>query len=125
MAVREYVERHNLILATPQAAAEPGRRHAVQSISLQAEKTRVPHGHQFLDVRSSVGISGGNLSRVAAACGYSSRSDGLKVAVWLQPTGIPPGEQFASRSDACAKRVHAGSRVATRRDDFLGSFSVG
>jgi hypothetical protein len=47
MAVGECVERHNLILATPEAAAELGKRHAVQSISLQAEKTRVPHGHQL------------------------------------------------------------------------------
>jgi hypothetical protein len=38
----------------------------------------------------------------------SSRSDVLKVAVWLQPTGGAPRISIASRSDACCtQRVHA------------------
>ena len=38
----------------------------------------------------------------------SSRSDVLKVAVWLQPTGGAPRISVASRSDACyTQRVHA------------------
>ena len=38
----------------------------------------------------------------------SSRSDVLKVAVWLQPTGGAPRISIASRSDACyTQRVHA------------------
>jgi hypothetical protein len=38
----------------------------------------------------------------------SSRSDVLKVVVWLQPTGGAPRISIASRSDACyTQRVHA------------------